>query len=295
MELRQLRYFLTVAQELNFTRAAEVLHMAQPPLSQQIKSLEQQVGFELFYRTTRRVDLTPAGAYLAERVRGVLNDLELVVEEARTIAAGAKGVVRIGFVGTATLSVMPEVLRFARQELPDVKVVVEGEMLTPEIEERLRRGLLDIAVIRPPVSSPDICVEVLREDRFQVAFSASDPFAAEDGPLDIADLRERGFVSYPANAAAAIMLYGACREAGFLPRIAHETDRMSTLMTLVSVGEGIAVVPAGSAPTAQFPVSFRELTGIPRIGLAISRLYGQTDLLVSNFSGMLRRMLGGAD
>lgn len=295
MELRQLKYFLAVAEELNFTRAAQRLHMAQPPLSQQVKALEDELGFALFRRTTRKVELTPAGRHFAGRVRDLGKELRNAVSEAASVANGARGVVRIGFVGTATYHLMPQVLACAQREFPEVKVEVEGELLTPQIEDRLKRRVLDLAVIRPPVSTGRISVELLREDPFEVAFAENDPLAGSTEPLDIADLRERSFVSYPADAAAAIAFYSACREAGFLPGVAHETDRMSTLLTLVGVGSGIAVVPAGSVPPAQFPVCFRSLTGIAPIGLAISGLKEAQNPLITRISGLLRRELAGGE
>ncbi|AGF71138.1 LysR family transcriptional regulator [Corynebacterium halotolerans] len=295
MELRQLKYFLAVAEELNFTRAAQRLHMAQPPLSQQVKALEAELGFPLFRRTTRRVELTPAGEYLAHKVQHLFAEVDQTVSEAREIAAGARGIIRIGFVGTASYHIMPEIMAYAREELPDVRVVVEGELLTPQIEERLKQGALDLAVIRPPVTSSEIMVEELRRDPFQVALPENDPLAAEAGPLDIAGLRDRDFVSYPANAAAAISLYAAASETGFLPHVVHQADRTSTLLTLVGAGAGIAVVPAGSVSASRLPVRFRPLTGIPPIGLAVSVLEGTTDPLIGKFSEVIRRVITRKD
>src|SRR5699024_1352882 len=117
---------------------------------------------------------------------------------------------------------------------------------TPQIEDMQHRKKLDIAVIRPPITSPEMEVEFLKSDKFDVWFSASDELAGTKEPLDIAELRSREFVSYPAYSAAATAFYAACSKAGFLLNVVHETDRMSTLLTLVGVGAGIAVVPTGS-------------------------------------------------
>lgn len=288
MELRQLRYFLIVAEELNFTRAADRLHMAQPPLSQQIKALETELGVNLFHRTTRKVELTRAGEFFEEKIRDWQTELHGVIREARDIQAGFRGRVRIGFVGTATHYLMPQVLAGLKKQLPGIKVDVEGELLTPQIEDLLHRKKLDIAVIRPPVTSPEIEVEFLRSDKFEVCFSASDELAGTQEPLDIAELRSREFVSYPANSAAATAFYAACSKAGFLPNVVHETDRMSTLLTLVGVGAGIAVVPTGSGSPMRHPVKYRQIRDVPPIELAISKLVGQNSALIQEVSAVIR-------
>lgn len=265
--------------------------MAQPPLSQQIKALENELGIELFHRSTRKVELTKAGEFFQQKIRYWERELQGAIREAKDIHAGVSGRVRIGFVGTATYQLMPQVLTSLRKSLPNVRVDVEGELLTPQIEERLKNGKLDIAVIRPPVASSEIEVEVLRSDAFEVCFAASDGLAADDVPISIKDLRGREFVSYPANSAAAMSLYSACSEAGFLPNVVHETDRMSTLMAMVGVGAGIAVVPAGSASAGASEVRFRSVVDIPPIGLAISRLVDHESPLTKRVSGVIRNEL----
>lgn len=288
MELRQVRYFIMVAEELNFTRAAQRLHMAQPPLSQQIKALEAELGFPLLLRTTRHVELTAAGKFLNARFSDLLEELNRTVAEASEIASGARGVIRIGFVGSASYDVLNDVMAYMRKHLPDVRVHVESELLTPQIEDRLKRGELDMAIVRPPVTSGDLELEELRSDPFLLAVSSDDPLASSTEPVDLADLRDRIFVSYPANAAAAICFYAAARDAGFLPRVEHQADKTSTLLTLVGSGAGIAVVPAGSLAGSRFQVNLRPLTGIPPIGLSLCTIAGSKDPLVVQICGAIR-------
>ena len=122
MDLRQMRYFVAVAEERHFGRAADRLHMAQPPLSQQIKQLETALGTQLLERTTRKVDLTDAGRLMLERARQILADVESLEKDVREVGAGAAGVLRVGFVGSATYRVMPIVVQLARLELPGVRL-----------------------------------------------------------------------------------------------------------------------------------------------------------------------------
>ena len=153
MEIRQLNYFIAVAEERHFGRAAKRLHMAQPPLSQQIRQLEDQLGVQLLNRTTRRVDLTAAGQLLLDRGRQIVNDVETLRADVYQVGKGATGVLRVGFSGSATYGVMPRIARLTKQVLPGLSLALNGEMLTPSMEAGLRNGTLDAALLRPPVAS----------------------------------------------------------------------------------------------------------------------------------------------
>src|SRR4051794_26908875 len=133
MELRHLRSFAALAEEPHFGRTAERLHLAQPALSQQIKQLERELGVELFTRTTRRVELTAAGARFAGHARAVLADVDRARDDMALLAAGRAGRVSVGFIGTATYDVLPRVARQVRRELPDVELEVRGELLSPRL------------------------------------------------------------------------------------------------------------------------------------------------------------------
>ncbi|MBO0843673.1 MAG: LysR family transcriptional regulator, partial [Nocardioides sp.] len=177
MDLRQMRYFVTVAEELHFGRAAERLHMAQPPLSQAIRALEADVGAELLRRTTRKVELTPAGvAYLA-RVREILGEVDDAAHQARRVAAGAEGHLAVGCVGSATYSTLPALSRRLAQELPGVDFSFRGEMLAPDLVEALRTGEIDVALLRPPLTDASLVATPLRKDRLVVALPSAHPLA----------------------------------------------------------------------------------------------------------------------
>ena len=194
VELRHLRYFLAVAEEKHFGRAAERLYMAQPPLSSQIKQLEAELGTVLLERTTRKVELTEAGALLLERTRQILADVEAAKTDVAEIGRGAAGVLRLGFSGTATYRLMPEIVRVARERLPLVRLQISGEMLTPRMEEALLENRLDAAILRPPVRSAELELDELRASRLVVALPQRHPLAAENGPVAVKELANENIV-----------------------------------------------------------------------------------------------------
>ena len=180
MELRHLRYFRAVAEELHFGRAAERLHIAQPPLSQQIRQLERELDVSLFIRSTRKVELTPAGHAYLKRAVAVLDAVDDAGQQARRIALGVEGQLTIGCVGSATYSLLPRLVRALRDELPHVEISVRGEMLAPAQLDALLAGDVDIALLRPPVEDSDIRCELLRRDRLIAALPADHPLASRD-------------------------------------------------------------------------------------------------------------------
>ncbi|TNM37504.1 LysR family transcriptional regulator [Nocardioides albidus] len=242
--LRQLNHFVTVAEERHFGRAAERLHMAQPPLSQQIRRLEAQLGVDLFVRTTRRVDLTPAGHAYLERAREILASVDGAADEARRVAAGVVGHVRIGCVGSVTYSLLPALSRRLAEELPGVDFSFRGEMLASEQVEALRAGSIDLALLRPPVDDGTIRVTPLRRDRLAIALPADHDLAGKDR-IRLRDLAGTELIVHSADRRST--MYDVVRrlfdDADLVPRIRHEVGETSTLITLVAGGLGVAVVP----------------------------------------------------
>lgn len=253
MELRHLRYFRAVAEELHFGRAAEKLHIAQPPLSQQIQQLERELDVRLFTRSTRRVELTPAGEAYLKRAIAVLDAVDDAGAQARRIAAGVEGHLTIGCVGSATYSVLPRLVRALRDQLPHVEIGIRGEMLAPAQIDALLVGDIDIALLRPPVDHPALRSEVLRHDRLIAAVPAEHPLAQRD-LLHVDDLRDQDLIAHAGQGRSVMgnLLATICAAAGFAPRIRHEVSETSTLVTLVAAGLGVAVVPA---PTAELDVA----------------------------------------
>jgi DNA-binding transcriptional LysR family regulator len=282
METRHLKYFIAVAEERHFGRAALRLHMAQPPLSQQIRQLEELLGTPLLVRTTRKVDLTPAGQVLLDRGRALLQELDALVEDVQQVGAGATGVIRVGFTGTATYRLMPGIVQAARRTLPGLRITVQGEMLTPQMEAALEEGRLDVAVLRPPVRSDEIALRLLEQDQLVAALPADSPLA-ERGTLDITDLSAEDFIGYPSSSAVSSISVEACRKAGFQPRLVQEAKETSTLLSLVAAGMGVALVPMTSRMFSFQGVVFRPLRNPPPVDLAVAWNRNNETPLVRNF------------
>ena len=260
MELRHLRYFRAVGEELHFGRAAERLHIAQPPLSQQIRQLEQELGVKLLERSTRRVELTAAGAAYLDRAVAILGAVDDAGHHVQRIAEGVEGRLAIGCVGSATYSLLPLLVRVLREQLPDVDVSIRGEMLAPAQVAALLSGEIDLALLRPPVEHKDLVVQTVRRDRLLVALPYGHPLTL-NSKLKTADLRDEDFVVHAGHGRSVMnsVLTALCAEAGFVPRVRHEVEETSTLVTLVAAGLGLAVVPEPTASLDLAGVCYRPL------------------------------------
>ncbi|GLU49920.1 LysR substrate-binding domain-containing protein [Nocardiopsis ansamitocini] len=272
MDLRHLRYFVAVAEECHFGRAAERLHMAQPPLSQQIRQLEAELGVELLRRTTRRVGLTEAGRAYLERARAILADVDEATHHARRVASGSVGHLALGCVGSATYSLLPTLSRRLSAQLPGVDFSFRGDMLAPDQVEALRTGTIDVALLRPPAVGPSLVVHTLRRDRLVVALPV-DHRLARRKRLRAADLAGVDLIVHSADRRSVMydIVLGLLRDGGVEPRIRHEVGETSTLVTLVAGGLGVAVVPEPVAALALDGVVYRPLAGADaRVELAVA-------------------------
>jgi DNA-binding transcriptional LysR family regulator len=245
MELRHLRYFLAVAEELHFNRAAQRLHMQQPPLSHQIRQLEKELGVELFRRTTRSVALTEAGRALLHQTRSILALVEESPEVALRASQGMTGRLAVGFTGSTTYALLPVVAGAFRRNFPDAVLQVEGEMLSPAQVESLLSGRLDVCFgwMRP--AEPELETRVLRRERLAVVLPENHRLAGRES-VRLADLAEDPFVTYPGHWGSTMyqLTVRACRDSGFSPRIVQEVSQTATLVSLVAAGFGVAVAPA---------------------------------------------------
>jgi DNA-binding transcriptional LysR family regulator len=297
MELRHLRYFQAVAEERHFGRAATRLHMAQPPLSQQIRQLEDELGVTLLHRTTRRVDLTPAGEAYLVRVRAILQAVDAAGQEAQRIDSGLEGKLVLGCVGSATYSLLPALARVLREQLPAVDFAFRGEMLTPDQITALRDGSIDLALLRPygdPADHADLAVSALRQERYVVAVP-EDHRLARLHRVRVADLRDEGLIVHSGHGRSAMhgVVLGLCRDAGFEPVVRHEVAETSTLVTFVAAGLGVAVVPE---PVGEFVVAgatFRPLATRARMELLVATRADDDSALVARTVRVLRRQLAG--
>jgi DNA-binding transcriptional LysR family regulator len=277
MELRHLRYFVAVAEECHFGRAARRLHIAQPPLSQQIRQLEAELGVQLLTRSTRRVELTPAGARYLDRARSILAGVAAAGEEAALVAEGRIGRVAIGFTGSATYELLPSLSRTLRQQSPGLELDLRGELLTPSQVEGLLDGTLDVGFLRPPVQAPEIEVHPLRREPLVVVLPEAHAQAARE-EVALADLADEPFISYPSQHRSVVhdAVLDACQAAGFTPR-ATEVAETSTLVSFVAAGLGVALVPASVQHLRITGSVYRPLAGhSPTVELAVATRRGET-------------------
>jgi DNA-binding transcriptional LysR family regulator len=246
VELRHLRYFIAVAEELHFTRAALRLNIAQPPLSQQIRALEGELGVQLFLRTRRSVALTDAGQALLIRARELLAATQALPEELRRVARGEVGQLRIGFSSTLPLTkVLRDVVADHRRSHPDVALQLR-EMHSQLQFDGLRRGELDVGLVRYNERAPEgIRLELLRRDPLRLVVPSTHRFARRKS-MAIAECRDEAFIGFPGSAGTGTgpLLKRLCAQAGFEPRIAQEAREATTQIGLVAAGLGIAVLPA---------------------------------------------------
>ena len=272
MELRHLRYAIAVADELHFARAARRLHIAQPPLSQQIKALEDELGVRLFDRSHRRVALTDAGRAFIAEAKKTIASAEHAAEAARRAARGELGRLAIGYVASVAYELLPAIIRAFRKRAPDVSLSL-AELGSAEQSRALAAGTLDVGLVRrPPPVEPGLTGTVVRKEPIVVALPR-DHALATLRVLRVRDLQREPFVIFPVRPRPswADVAIDLCRRAGFEPRIAQEAVEMAPALSLVAAGMGVALVP-GPMRAMRLPgVVFRPLTPAPTSELVLVR------------------------
>lgn len=261
MELRHLRYFVTVAEELNFGRAAARLNITQPPLSQQIRQLEQELGFPLLFRTKQRVELTEAEKVFLEEARITLAHIDKTLDSARRAHLGAAGRLDIAFVGSATYRIVP-LLQSYRMRFPSVSLVLH-QMKTANQLQALHESQIHLGIIRSPVQSPLLASTVIYRERFLVALPHTHPLTREN-QLRIQDLEHQDFI-LPSRSNGSMYheaVIRLCFQSGFYPKIALEAPEILTIVAFVSAGMGIALVPASFQNQQNIGVVYRELENV---------------------------------
>lgn len=276
MELRHLRYFLAVAEELHFHRAATRLHISQPPLSQQIRALERELGVTLLDRNRRRVTLTAAGEGFRDDVRMILAAVERASERAQHVARGSLGTLSIGFVGSAMFSpTLPDILREFRGGHPEVELVLRELPTTAQLHA-LVGGELDVGVIRGPVADSEIHPQVelmtIQREHLVVALPADHPLAVRRR-LRAESLRGETFVILARREAPGLYasLSAAMGDAGGVPEDVLEVAEMQTIISLVAGGFGVSLVPESVGQVDRSGVAFRPIAGpTPTIELSVA-------------------------
>ncbi|MBA74064.1 MAG: LysR family transcriptional regulator [Tistrella sp.] len=290
IETRQLRYFVAVAEEHHFGRAAQRLLIAQPPLSQQIRVLERSLGTELLTRTTRKVELKPAGELLLERGRRILAELDALEDEVKKVGDGLQGSLRIGFTGSTTYGLMPRVVREASRAFDGVALAVSGEMLTPQLVRELEDQHLDVVVLRAPVPPAEIShVTVAREQI--VAAIPSNSRLADRATLTFDDFADQVMVGYPEDSSMSQAITARLLDHGLTPRYAHRVRETSALLSLVAAGIGPALVPQSATSLNLGGTVFREIEDAPTTELAVAWRTNDSSRLVERFVTFLTEVI----
>ncbi|MFE5563389.1 LysR substrate-binding domain-containing protein [Amycolatopsis japonica] len=276
MELRHLEYFLVVADELSFSRAAERLNMSQPPLSTQIRALEKEMGVELFVRSTRKVALTEAGELFRASTRRLLAQLQDNVDRARSAALGEVGQLALGFVPSATTELLPPILRAFRSRYPGVRLALHELRPDQQVQE-LRSGSLDCACFylphgdEPPFGDAGLTSLAVSQEPLVVALP-SDHHLAAKRRLSMQVLGTEPFVMVSGHRGSGLRdaILEQCRRGGIVPEVVQDAALIQTIAGLVATGVGVALLPASVRRLQQTGVVYRPLTEDPlevRMGL----------------------------
>lgn len=264
LELRHLRYFVAVAEELNFTRAAERLHIAQPPLSTQIRLLEEEIGAQLFERDKRRVFLTQAGRELLLRARAILASAEDAKKATRRAAIGETGELHLGYAASAMFTeVLPAAIRSFQKRFPSIQLHLH-EMPSMEQLYAVHNRELDVGIVRrPDVATPaGVRIEEWYRAPLVAAIPKKHPLAKLEA-LRIADLKDQPLILFPRDSGIGLYwrVIDLCVKAKFRPRIARETRDYAVMIGLVAAGVGIAVVPSDTQCIRLEGVTYRPVQG----------------------------------
>ncbi|MFK4583753.1 LysR family transcriptional regulator [Bradyrhizobium ottawaense] len=300
IDLRLFRQYVAVAEELNFRRAAERLHIAQPPLSQAIKRLEEELGVQLLERDRHSVRRTAAGEMFLIEARQALAQASRAIAAARRAGAGEVGQLRVAFVGSATYSFLPSVIRAFRALHPSVDLeLTEGSSI--EIAAAVEADKVDIGFIRPPVAGRrGLALETVLRERFVAALPDGHPSAARHGSVSLSELQDDEFVVFSSTTVPALHLQilKACREAGFSPKLSQQATQIHTLVSLVAAGLGISIVPESARRISHPGVTFHAFSDKSEglnIDLAAVTKRSAKSATTEAFLSMARRIGAGAD
>lgn len=292
MELRHLRYFVALAEELHFRRAAERLHISQPPLSQQIRALEVELGAELLKRNRRKVELTPAGQVFLGEARTVLAAADRAVAQVRRVARGEAGELSIGFVGSAMYGRLPEALREFRRARPEL-VLSLRELSTAAQLEALAAGTIDVGVCRPAHTEAGLRMEIVHREPVLAALPQEHPLARRR-TVALAELSREAFVLLARREAPGLhaTLTAALAAVGEAAQPVQEVAEIRTVLGLVSAGIGVSLVPASVATRERGGVVYRPLGGEgPRVELSLAWRYHDDSPALAAFLQTAREVL----
>lgn len=291
MDLRQLRYFVAVAEERSFTSAARRLNLSQPPLSQQIQALEASLGTRLFYRTSRRVELTPAGAALLARAWAIQQQIKSAEEEVRSVGAGLVGTLDIGATGSVLRGRLADLLAAYRREAPSVRMTVHEQAPSLQIAALLE-GTTNISLNRSIPTEHGLASELAWKEEVAVAMPRDHPLARRRriALSDLAD--EDHVVLQPDSSPFARYLQQCCIDAGFLPRASQQVVDAQSVPSLIAAGFGVSLVPQSIARFTTEEIAFRPIRPAPpSADVFLVYRKDETSMVVHNFLTLARRLL----
>src|SRR5262245_15429806 len=293
MELRHLRYVVTVADTLHFGHAAERLNLSQPPLSQQIRQLETELGVALFHRTKRHVELTDAGRMFVEEARVILAQAAHASNLALRVNQGEVGQLSIGVAGPADAPIFVDILRAFARRHPQIRVVVRN-MGSAEQARALSEGRLHVGFVALPIDEPDLTTETILRRPIVIALPRNHPLAARSR-VPLQALANEPHLMFARRMGPRLFdaVLSACREAGFTMHIAHEVDNLFTACALVAAGLGVCFVPAGIQEKHSSSVVLRPVTpALPHVDSELAIAYKpQSCELVSLFMEVVREVM----
>lgn len=292
MDIRHLQYFLAVAEELHFGRAAKRLHIAQPPLSRQIRKLEEELGVPLFNRAKHRIHLTHAGRVFMEEARLILAQTREAVLAAQRAADGQAGRLVIGFISAATCDVLPTVLPVFRERCPDVELTLR-ELHTSQQIHALRSGRIHLGLVRAPAYDRAVVFEPILREPLMVALPANHRLACLP-TIPTQFLADEPFILLPRRYAPGYydQLVSVCQQAGFTPHVVQEALQVHTVVGLVAAGIGIALVAPSVRRIQREGVVYRGLDQepVPQVETAMAWHRDNTSAILSNFLNVAREM-----
>ena len=292
IELRHLRYFLAVAETLHFSQAASRLHIAQPPLSQQIKHLEQLIGHRLFDRTTRGVKLTLAGQLLAERARGTLERIHDDLAQVRRLGRGEEGTLTVGFSGSVMFTRLPAAIESYRRRYPKVELRLR-ELTTSAQIAALLDGTIDLAFLRDGDPTEGVHTTTLLRERYVAILPVAHVLARKRG-LRVRDLQHQPFVLFARRMGplAFDRTIACCEHDGFRPNIVQDAPQWPTLVSLVAAGLGVSIAPACVANVAIPGAVYRDLHTPCRSTIDLGIKSGSDRILARNFAEIAGQHVG---
>ncbi len=290
MELRHLRYFIAVAEELHFSKAAERLHIAQPPLSQQIQQLEAELGVQLFHRKTKRqVQLTEAGKVFLQEAYQLLTQLETAVALTQRIGRGQTGQLKIGFTSLVIYDLLPLMLRQFREQFPQVELVLR-ELTTSQQEQALRDSLIDVGFAHPPLEDDTISYRCIHRQTLVVALPSTHSLA-QTAQIWVQDILSEPLIMFPRYLAPGLYdrIMSLFQQRNVQPQITQEAIQMQTIIALVSAGMGVAITASSLQNLQRSGVVYRPLLDeVPVIETSVIWQQNSLTPLVENFLSLIK-------